>query len=1794
MATSLQAQLAKIASNSKSSLNIKATRASHSKSLIFEPAVAAGQTFQAVYAVCHDGFEELCRLDGRFLQFQTNLFSEQSQDEDRTQLSKIENDELDKRIDAFLRLAGGRLRIMPAIKAIEWLIRRFRIHEFNTASLIAAFLPYHTLPSFVTVMSILPAKIPAVYGFLDPYIRSLTAPPRAAIVQQTISRPELLATVSAYTLESCRLGVEYPAMISFWAGIMTETVNGMIDRMRSGRRSVQADNDQMLLQQIGPTLSEALVMRKVPGLQVASYMVVAVVASKGGLSDAALSSFMEQIVHGWTTETSRPGLVCLAILAQHRSAKALPGKVTKALTKVPDLVRTLQEISREYRVDRLANGIALALIDRTYRKGDARGLDLVKSILLGRFLPEKQIRVAYKALLVAAHRTGDEVDQDGQVRKQLGSVLVVLSQAPEELGEIIRTTIEEVDFDIEALELKLEANVRPRLALEAAKEHGVQESPEARDDVEDANTALEQLSRPKNVSTCFSSDADTFFTQLSAVFLSFASSKERLPNFDQAPILSRPTAPTDSFYISFYIRVWTGSYPALARAAALEQVKNRLKSDDCKAVDFQALLPYCIAALRDSNKKVRRAAADLVAILSTLYSETSPKHTRHWSPYDKKTTEIHWMETDAARVLVNTVLMPALEECVLDERHITAALKAGLESSKAAGDAAKSPQKKHKLSHSTKLSMLKALCSHVVRTPFHVVKLRVLEGLNQVRGVSGVSRTELLLPVLLSWASLSADEAQQVLKREGLEEAVVDATYVEIVVANDKPGLDAILNLIKSQKTSERPSLQRSLFGRIRKMWPAMKSDMKFSTALAMLELSQNSPQQGKSDIIATEAADVLQNVELTTDILLEFVRTLQEASKLAVESPANKRRRASSSNESRSINLRSSPELSAILRKTTFVLELVQSSNPAVHPQLLHSLFATLSELQHLRSVVGSELGYLQNLVLGSLLAMMPTYKNNKDLKIDASVGHGDVLVTCIQRSSSPGVQNAALLLVASLAKTAPDVVLHSVMPIFTFMGSSVLRQADDYSAHVVNQTIKEVIPPLIDTFRKSRRNLVASASELLASFVIAYEHIPSPRKHSLFLSLIENLGPEDFLFAVIAMFVDKYGTTDNILGFLAQIMDNFDVAVQLQSLVKLLDLIRDILKPKPTLSEVLLGRNEENAKDPQKTALKELTLLHHVLGNRRLKTEIAELAERDDMESAKIRDIYATLLEDILTLADAVKSKKPLYNRCGEALSSLLNLLSTAEFIKAVETLLDRPNIALRQKVLRALELRVDHEDRANLKSRAALLGFLPQLTAVIRESEDVHYKLTAITCVDKIAEKYGKKDLEAVAAAATTIASDKCLGQGFDQLRVMALLCLASLVDVLQEGVVPVLPVAIPKALGYLRESLQGDKPNVELHNAAYALMTSLAQHLPYMITGSYLDELLSCSNLSAKAGLNEEANGNRIQCLRLLAKLADGKAMFTALEKNWSSVAASGWTGLNEYLDVLGWALDKHSKATISKNIPALTTTFMAALDLRSHALYRQVTSAQAEQLKTVEDKVNDVVLKMIYKLNDAAFRPIFSQLMEWSATGPSKSDRAGAILRQQSVYGFLFAFFDGLKSIVTSYATYIVDSAVKILKSADPKSAEESELWKRVLRTLAKCFEHDQDGFWQAPAHFGALAPVLVEQFKHAPTLDLSQELIPAVVELASAADSQEHQKELNGALLKHLRSEQAAVRLAVVLCEQALTDRLGEDWLSMLPEMLPYISELQDDDDEVVERETHRWIGKIEGILGESLDSMLQ
>ena len=1592
----------------------------------------------------------------------------------------------------------------------------------------------------------------------------------------------------------------------------------MLDRARSGRRGVQQQNEQDVVLRLLPMLNEGLAMKKVADLRKGCYMLLLVMASKGGLDDKLLTAMMEAVVLGWTSDTTLPGLICLAALAQDRGAKQIPKRLTKELLKIQDLPSLLVELSKQGRVDKLASGLCLALIDRLRKNGDVNVLPILEQVLQNQLLSDTQAAVIVKDLLLAAHQIDDRSDAEGQVRSHLAVSLVTLTQLPGNIGSVIQKALKETEVDMDALEMKLHTSFRREELLAPTSEDVDTEG--APVSAPSLSKRLEQLPKRTTTESSFLTHYPShIYTDLCQAFLLSTANATDMNTFDGTPILRRDSALEDTLYLSFYMKTWCGPHPVMARASSLQMATRYLSNSKSSNVDLQAIIPYAVAALGDPAIKVRRAAAELIIAMEHMYpgsveSKKNAKKFRQWAsddiygPGNERTEELKWLSVDVVIRFLRELLIPALEECVIDRKHVETVLQKSLDSPRSS----ESPKKTEsgRFPQAARASIFAFFASHAVNTSMLSVKLRLLASLNQIRSVANTTRTKLLLPVLQGWASLSQSEVLRQCKEELVEASEFDDQAIAIVTGDDKEGLQFFATIINGQVRAERGALIAAVFRRLRAIWPSLKGELLLQTAQMLMDSSQSSAGEPNYHEAASEAsAELLRTTILSTDILLSFLSQLPTAAKLADKPPATKRRRTSHGEVART-PLQDSKQLTAAIRKVTFVLQLIDSSDPGSHPKLLKDLFNILAELQHFKTQVASELAYLQDLVLGSLLAIIQACKSDSQLKLDRSAVRVDLLVDCVQKTASPQVQNAALLLIASLADTAPELVLHSVMPIFTFMGSSVLRQNDEYSAHVISQTVREVIPPLISCLRKEKGNPITGAAELLLSFVAAYEHIPPHRRKGLFTSLVQTMGAEDFLFALLAMLVDKYGVTENTQAFAVELSGSFSVEIQLQSAVKYLELVRDVLKPKPTYSALLLTTNEQGASDPHRIALYELTLLSHLLSQKRLITQTAKLLDRDDMDAARIRDLYSILLENLLALAGTLKDQERLHGACGDVLESLLSLLSTSEFVKSVEGLLDRPNESLRRKILRALEVRIDQETPSDVVSRVAMLGFLPQLTAIIRESTDVKYKHTAVTCVDKISGKYGKKDLEAVSAAAETIASNHCLGQSDGRLRVLSLLCLASLVEILREGVVSVLPIAIPKALEYMEASVSDDAKAQKLHNAGFAFISSLVHHLPYMVSGTYLDRLLSISNASAEADLDHEADENRLDCLQLAAKQLDAKSMFNALEKNWVEAASAGTLvrmtdphlhsatnviqALREYLEVLSIAIDTHPKSVVTKNSPILASIFQNAFDLRRMWTITADERFTADAISEVEVGVSEVAIKMIYKFNDSTFRPIFANLVEWASSSLPRKDMQGRVLRLQSIYAFMAVFFDNLKSIVTSYATYLLDNAVEVLKNVNLRDEESKELWSRVLRALVKCFEHDQDDFWQSPAHFSAISHVLCVQFTNVSGLPLVQELVPAIVELAVAADSSDHHKEINVAILKHMRSETASVRLAAVKCEQALTDRLGEEWLSMLPEMLPFISELQEDDDDVVEKETHRWIGKIEDVLGESLDSMLQ
>jgi U3 small nucleolar RNA-associated protein 10 len=459
----------------------------------------------------------------------------------------------------------------------------------------------------------------------------------------------------------------------------------------------------------------------------------------------------------------------------------------------------------------------------------------------------------------------------------------------------------------------------------------------------------------------------------------------------------------------------------------------------------------------------------------------------------------------------------------------------------------------------------------------------------------------------------------------------------------------------------------------------------------------------------------------------------------------------------------------------------------------------------------------------------------------------------------------------------------------------------------------------------------------------------------------------------------------------------------------------VSDSLKPKPGISQVLLGIGNEGASDPHEVAEVLLRSLSYLLKHSSLGPKMAVVYASDGKDAAAIiRSIFSQILEQILTLGDTVQGSKPLTYACGDILGSVLGTLSLVDFLDTVEELLQRPDDDLRRKVLRLLESRVRQNPERDSASQNRVLNFVSVLVDIVQNSPDILLKHAAVACLDRISEKYGKKDTGKVVVAAQVIAGDACIGQSDDRIRVMGVLCLASMAEVLGEAIIPALPDTLSRSLSLLEGSLKDGEENEKLHNAVFSLLSALFIQVPFMLSGTYLDRILQLSLVSAKSGFPAESDDARRDMLKLLARKADVKESFGAVERNWAFAVKQGPTAVREALDVISIAIEKHPKSATVKNVGILSKFFHKAFDLRREQVCSEDAQYEESELEDVENIVSDVAIKMIYKLNDTSFRPMFVELVEWATNGLPKKDALGRLMRLTSFYKFLESFFATLK------------------------------------------------------------------------------------------------------------------------------------------------------------------------------------
>jgi U3 small nucleolar RNA-associated protein 10 len=831
------------------------------------------------------------------------------------------------------------------------------VHEYNTEILALVYLPYHSTPQFLALLSILPSSPPPTLRFLFPYIASLSNPPRQTIVYTAVNTPAFFVALQGYVVKALQAGHHSSGLLSFWSGVTTQAIDAILDQWQSGMKTVQNQRREELLIRILPTLNEALKFSGVAEAVMGCYMIIIILVTKGAFEDKVLDALMEAVVRSQEPETLEDCLICLAVVAEERSQASLPRPVAKRLLKTPQLTQHLRSLSTECRVERLALGSALATLENKQLEERRQTL---QEILVSNLLDDSQTSHILSAALHLLRISSPGSAQHGQ----LIDCITQLNEVPA-ISQVLQPLLKGQSAVLGSLGLLLD---QP-LAVEEESHFS------SEDEVMlDADQDVQTVTPPSTtVSTFLGESSEESFQLVLAAFEQAVASASHPAAFLAAKELGQAEAFKKPLYLSFLGRAWCSHTSTSVRIAALKATILQIRKLET-GKDLQNLIPYLICALADRAPTVRRAAAVCVSTLAERTSASQDQDgSRIWGSsdlYGKASPKIDALAKGQTANLLSSLLVPILEECVMDSGFILSAVKEAL----GGGQSSKS-HSQYSLKKFLRDPLLSFLGSHVAVTPSLPVRLCLLPLFAFSSKAAINLRTNTIVPLIRGWCSLSAAEVKAKCTEEKVTLTNADNGHFTALIPRESETIDLVRDILLGNANRDRTQLLDTTFDWLKTAWSTLRSTARLALSECLLDLTlkDHNPTAGE-EFCRTRSLELLRNVNLDTDILLSFTKSIPSTTQMP-EGPAKKRRRTSRSEMAR-IELRSTEDVSRVLGRLTMVLELLEASNPGEHPALFKDLFTILGDLQQLRQQSGSDLVYLQSLILGALTPMVNKLK--------------------------------------------------------------------------------------------------------------------------------------------------------------------------------------------------------------------------------------------------------------------------------------------------------------------------------------------------------------------------------------------------------------------------------------------------------------------------------------------------------------------------------------------------------------------------------------------------------------------------------------------------------------------------------------------------------------------------------------------------------------------------------------------------------------------------------------------------
>ncbi|CAD6997882.1 unnamed protein product [Ceratitis capitata] len=894
------------------------------------------------------------------------------------------------------------------------------------------------------------------------------------------------------------------------------------------------------------------------------------------------------------------------------------------------------------------------------------------------------------------------------------------------------------------------------------------------------------------------------------------------------------------------------------------------------------------------------------------------------------------------------------------------------------------------------------------------------------------------------------------------------------------------------------------------------------------------------------------------------------------------------------------------------------------------------------------------------------------------------DLIVQCVRGTQNPQTQNNALLLLSHCAAIYPQQVLHSVVDVFTFMGSSVVRHDDAFSFHIISNVIESIVPILVRSqyaVKGGDSNPTELVIPVLKVFSDILLDVPEHRRLPLYSKLLLTLGAERYLAIFLCIVFEAHVLEDEKQRLLQrknkndkrnstaaatekfskrfeiclELTNTFEPQTTLQTCIELLNYIKSLPvdKQDDAAGKGKVKKSQAAAADLTEVCLfdvkcrtaKQLrhykyTIMQFLSSFSNSPEFLRKIALLSDAEQLAIKPFYQNFIIKTLSYvplvntaienteeASQIKYWKVILHHLHDVLDNAISLLSPDMFLVVIHGLMRHQLVSIRKKVIELLinklQQRDNYFDNCDPQNFYNLLRPLSEITADILAKHEIPATPGTASPLSNSTNEW--VFLQQTALIAIKLLSKMFALQHIDEFKEI----LAHLIKVLKQRskiskivlatvVLTIIEISsnlkahslalLPKYMPHMIEILQDQAKLVQAQppdNVCIAIITGtqkLFESLPLFLGPYVVDVITALSTISANISAQQIERDQRAttalhRITTIWSKIASDvpvRILVPSCEKAYHKLmAANNYADIGVLMQLLPECINKTASAELSAVQSELGTFFLHALEFRLQVR----GNCEHERVASTEKVIIDAVVTWVLKLSESSFRPYYEKVYEWA-------------IKQRAQRETIYTFFsltnkiaDALKSLFLLFARDVIDDAATFLNEynttkqnidADVESLT-ADIVKSILTTLYVLFLHDSKGFMNSQ-RFEVIMQPLVDQLENRLVLEseeLQQALQTCLAQLAAAVSNDIMWKQLNYQVLMKTRTNVPEVRILSFNCCLEIARKLGEDFTPLLPETVPFVAELLEDENQRVEKNTRKAVQELENILGESLQSYL-